>query len=97
MYIHLHMHTVVRSPSIHPPNISVLVPRKPPPPLSSLLGSDLLVLEVRPGCGSGKTIGKPWENHRKTTGKSQENCGFMGFDGIYPPVMTKSLPLKPWP
>ena len=28
-----------------------------------------------------KTIGKPQENHRETTGKSWEHDGLMGFDG----------------
>ena len=31
---------------------------------------------------------KPWENHRKTMGKPWENGGLMGFNGIYPLVMT---------
>ena len=31
-------------------------------------------------------MGKPWENHRKTTGKPQENDGLVEFDGIYPPM-----------
>jgi len=31
----------------------------------------------------GKTMGKPWENHRKTMGKPWENDGLMGFNGIY--------------
>ena len=34
-----------------------------------------------------KTIRKPYENHRKTTGKPWENGGFMGFYGIYPLVI----------
>ena len=33
-------------------------------------------------------MGKPWKNHRKTTGKPWENHGenggLLGFDGIYP-------------
>ena len=39
-----------------------------------------------------KTMGNPWENHRKTMGKAWENGGLMGFTGIYPLVMTNSLP-----
>ena len=41
------------------------------------------------GCSGGiwfswVAIGKLQENHRKTTGKPEENGGFMGFYGIYP-------------
>ena len=41
-------------------------------------------------------VGKPWENARKTIGKSEENGDLMTFKGIYGCLMIAKLTYKSW-
>ena len=47
-----------------------------------------LALKQDPTYGIYQSTPWPMENHRKTIGKPLENGGLMGFNGIYPLVMT---------